>query len=125
MFMSNGYGAMPDYAAQIAPADRWAIVAYIKALQLSQKATQADVPAGTHVEPISSIAESEGLPANFASQWVLPPTAAAGTPDNQPYVLPPTVPNPGITPSGVAGASSAAVVTKRANASGGTTAAKQ
>ncbi|MEO6983204.1 MAG: cytochrome c, partial [Edaphobacter sp.] len=32
--MSNGYGAMPDYAAQIAPVDRWAIVAYIKALQL-------------------------------------------------------------------------------------------
>lgn len=123
--ISNGYGAMPDYAAQIAPVDRWAIVAYIKALQLSQKATQADVPAGTHVEPISSIAESEGLPANFASQWVLPPTAAAGTPDNQPYVLPPTVPNPGITPAGVAGSSSAAVVTKRANASAGTTAAKQ
>src|SRR5271170_4742096 len=40
--ISNGYGSMPDYSAQIVPADRWAIVAYIKALQLSQKATQAD-----------------------------------------------------------------------------------
>ncbi len=30
--MTNGYGAMPDYAAQMSPADRWAIVAYIKAL---------------------------------------------------------------------------------------------
>ncbi len=35
-----------DYAAQIAPVDRWAIVAYIKALQLSQKAAPADVSGG-------------------------------------------------------------------------------
>jgi hypothetical protein len=97
--MTNGYGAMPDYAAQIAPVDRWAIVAYIKALQLSQKATQADVPAGAHVEPMSSIAESQGLPANFASQWVLPPTAADGTLTGQPHVLPPAVPGPGTTPA--------------------------
>jgi hypothetical protein len=86
--ISNGYGAMPDYAAQVTPADRWAIVAYIKALQLSQKATQADVPPGAHVEPLSSIAEREGLPASFAEQWVLPPTAVTGTPDNGLYVLP-------------------------------------
>jgi len=31
-----GYGSMPDYSAQISPRDRWAIVAYIRALQLSQ-----------------------------------------------------------------------------------------
>jgi hypothetical protein len=37
---------MPDYAQQIAAADRWAIVAYIRALQLSEHATLADVPAG-------------------------------------------------------------------------------
>src|SRR5258707_12239518 len=78
--ISNGYGAMPDYAAQIVPADRWAIVAYIKALQLSQKATQADVPAGVHVESLSSIAEREGLPASFADEWTLPPTAGGGKP---------------------------------------------
>ena len=70
---------MPDYAAQVTPADRWAIVAYIKALQLSQKATQADVPAGEHVQPLSSIAEHEGLPASFADEWALPPTAVTGT----------------------------------------------
>lgn len=34
--MSNGLGAMPDYAAQIHPRDRWAIAAYIRALQCSQ-----------------------------------------------------------------------------------------
>jgi mono/diheme cytochrome c family protein len=86
--ISNGYGAMPDYAAQIVPADRWAIVAYIKALQLSQKATQADVPAGAHVESLSSIAEREGLPASFTNDWVLPPTSVTGTPDKGLYLLP-------------------------------------
>ena len=43
--ISNGFGAMSDYAAQVPPPDRWAIVAYIRALQLSQHATLADVPA--------------------------------------------------------------------------------
>jgi mono/diheme cytochrome c family protein len=42
--ITNGFGAMPDYAAQIPVKDRWAIVAYIRALQLSQNATMADVP---------------------------------------------------------------------------------
>jgi hypothetical protein len=37
---------MPDYAAQIQPADRWAIVAYVRVLQLSQHATLNDVPPG-------------------------------------------------------------------------------
>jgi len=41
---TNGLGAMPDYAAQIPVRDRWAIVAYLRALQLSQRASVADVP---------------------------------------------------------------------------------
>ncbi len=41
--MTNGFGAMPDYASQIPPRDRWCIVAYIRALQLSQNASQAEV----------------------------------------------------------------------------------
>jgi hypothetical protein len=86
--ISDGYGAMPDYSAQIAPVDRWAIVAYIKALQLSQKATQADVAPGSHVEPLASIAEKEGLPASFAQSWVMPATAVYGTPNDQSFVLP-------------------------------------
>lgn len=44
--ISRGFGAMPDYAEQIAARDRWAIVAYIRALQLSQNAGIADVPEG-------------------------------------------------------------------------------
>jgi mono/diheme cytochrome c family protein len=43
--MTNGFGAMQDYAAQVPVADRWAIAAYIRALQLSHSATVADVPA--------------------------------------------------------------------------------
>ena len=42
--MTNGFGAMPPYASMIPPRDRWAIVAYIRALQLSQQATVDDVP---------------------------------------------------------------------------------
>jgi len=42
--MTHGFGVMPDYAEQVPPADRWAIVAYIRALQLSQSAKFADVP---------------------------------------------------------------------------------
>ncbi|MBI4528564.1 MAG: cytochrome c [Deltaproteobacteria bacterium] len=42
--MTNGFGFMPDYAQQIPVEDRWAIVAYIRALQLSQHATVAEIP---------------------------------------------------------------------------------
>jgi mono/diheme cytochrome c family protein len=42
--MTNGFGVMPSYAQQVRAEDRWAIVAYIRALQLSQHATLADVP---------------------------------------------------------------------------------
>jgi hypothetical protein len=42
--ISHGFGAMPDYAAQVPVQDRWAIIAYIRALQLSQNARLADVP---------------------------------------------------------------------------------
>jgi hypothetical protein len=86
--ITNGYGAMPDYAAQVAPADRWAIAAYIRALQLSQKATQADVPAGAHVEPLSEIAERQGLPASFVKEWHVPPTAVTGTSNGETFALP-------------------------------------
>jgi mono/diheme cytochrome c family protein len=47
--MTNGFGVMPSYASQIPPRDRWCIVAYIRALQLSQDAKTADIPAGQQV----------------------------------------------------------------------------
>jgi hypothetical protein len=43
--MTNGFGVMPDYKAQVPVDDRWRIVAYIRALQLSHQGTTADVPA--------------------------------------------------------------------------------
>jgi mono/diheme cytochrome c family protein len=42
--ITNGWGAMPDYSEQIPPRDRWAIIAYIRALQLSQNTPAAEVP---------------------------------------------------------------------------------
>jgi mono/diheme cytochrome c family protein len=41
--ITRGFGAMPDYAEQVSAKDRWHIIAYIRALQLSQQATLADV----------------------------------------------------------------------------------
>lgn len=43
--ISNGFGVMPDYRAQIPVEDRWKIVAYVRALQTSRMATTADLPA--------------------------------------------------------------------------------
>jgi hypothetical protein len=47
--ITEGFGIMPDYASQIPAQDRWDIVAYVRALQLSQNATLADVPAGQKI----------------------------------------------------------------------------
>jgi mono/diheme cytochrome c family protein len=43
--ITNGFATMADYRAEIGVEDRWRIVAYLKALQLSYLATMADVPA--------------------------------------------------------------------------------
>ncbi len=48
--MTHGFGAMQDYSAQVPVADRWAIAAYIRALQLSQRAGMEDVPANQRGE---------------------------------------------------------------------------
>jgi hypothetical protein len=47
--ITEGFGVMPDYASQIPPQDRWDIVTYVRALQLSQNATMADVPPGQQI----------------------------------------------------------------------------
>jgi mono/diheme cytochrome c family protein len=41
--ISNGFATMPSYASQIPPEDRWAIAAYVRALQLSQSQHLADL----------------------------------------------------------------------------------
>jgi mono/diheme cytochrome c family protein len=97
--MTNGYGAMPDYSAQLAPEDRWAVAAYIRALQLSQSATTADVPSGTKVDNLADIAVREGYDASFASPWALPAetNVQAISPGEAPAALAPAQPtNPTI-----------------------------
>jgi hypothetical protein len=98
--MTHGYGAMPDYSAQLAPADRWAVAAYIRALQLSQAATVKDVPAGVTVEDLGEIAREKNLPEAYAGPWPMPATAieanrpvtSEGTPAMAPaYMAPPAI----------------------------------
>jgi mono/diheme cytochrome c family protein len=91
--MTMGYGAMPDYAAQLTPEDRWAVAAYIRALQYSQNAAQKDVPAGTEVESLSDVAAARGLPASFAEPWALPATAVNPLPPDE------SQHNPGMAPA--------------------------
>jgi hypothetical protein len=86
--MTNGYGAMPDYSAQLTPADRWAVAAYIRELQLSQAAKPGDVASGAHVEDLHSIAKDQGMPPGFADPWSLPSTAVYGTPNNEDNAIP-------------------------------------
>jgi mono/diheme cytochrome c family protein len=74
--MTNGFGAMPDYASQIPAHDRWCIVAYIRALQLSQNATMADVPAGQKVP--SNPPAFRGDPGSGATLPELQPSNAGG-----------------------------------------------
>jgi hypothetical protein len=73
--MTNGFGAMPDYAAQIQPRDRWCIVAYVRALQLSQNATPADV-AGEQIPSTPPVFEEPGSGATLPVP--LPQTGEAG-----------------------------------------------
>jgi hypothetical protein len=52
--MTNGFGAMFSYATRVPPADRWAIAAYVRALQLSQHATLSDAPADARQKLLES-----------------------------------------------------------------------
>jgi hypothetical protein len=78
--MTHGYGAMPDYSAQLTPVDRWAVAAYIRALQLSQDATLQDVPSGVQVKSLKEVAAEHNLPASYAEPWALPASAVQAYP---------------------------------------------
>ena len=71
--MTNGFGAMPDYAAQVNTHDRWAIAAYMRVLQASQTANAAPTQ------------QSPGLqvPSTAPSGATLPPGAAPGVPERK------------------------------------------
>jgi len=66
--MSNGFGAMPDYAAQIKPADRWAIAAYIRALQRSQNANPNSDVSSDELKNLNSPPDSSRIPADSKAQ---------------------------------------------------------
>ncbi|MGA9980143.1 MAG: cytochrome c [Candidatus Sulfotelmatobacter sp.] len=68
--ITEGFGIMPDYSSQIPPRDRWDIVAYVRALQLSQNATMADVPAG---QSVPSVPPKFDEPGNGATLPVIAP----------------------------------------------------
>jgi hypothetical protein len=94
--MTHGYGAMPDYSAQLTPVDRWAVAAYIRALQLSQAAKVEDVPSGVPVRSLKEIAQEKHLPEGFAEPWTLPATAVQALPNDMKQG------NPALAPTGPA-----------------------
>ena len=75
--MTHGFGAMQDYAAQVPVADRWAIAAYIRAIQLSQNATVDDVPADRRAD-LDRVAPAPGAPGSG------PASEPAGEPPAEP-----------------------------------------
>ena len=57
--MTNGFGAMYSYSERIPPSDRWAIIAYVRALQLSRNAKAGDLPESLR-QKLANRAESSG-----------------------------------------------------------------
>ena len=72
--ITNGFGAMASYATRVAPDDRWRIIAYIRALQLSESATINDVPPD----------QRQNLPAEEPPRGVLPLAGPATNPRQTP-----------------------------------------
>jgi mono/diheme cytochrome c family protein len=73
--VTQGFGVMPGYAAQVPPRDRWAIVAYVRALQLSQHAAVADLPPGERARLAAA-----GAPASAGEGAAAPPAATGALP---------------------------------------------
>jgi mono/diheme cytochrome c family protein len=90
--MTNGFGAMQDYAAQVPPADRWAIAAYIRALQYSRRATMDDVPADRR-------AAMDAAPVAAAPRGQAPVSAAAAGQPGAAAAPAPAAPGAGQAPA--------------------------
>ncbi len=111
--IANGYGAMPEYGGQIEPQDRWAIAAYVRALQLSQHATAADA-GGAHVEQMTEVEQREGFGPQFVTDWELPATAGQ---------IKPTAPASAALPEPMPAAAAARTVSNTAAIKGAVTSA--
>lgn len=77
--ISNGFGAMASYATRVTPDDRWRIIAYIRALQLSESAKIDDVPAD----------QRQNLAAEEPPRGVLPPAENTAPKIPPPLARPP------------------------------------
>ena len=88
--MTNGFGAMPDYAAQVNTRDRWAIVAYIRALQLSQNATLAEVPPERRPELERAAGAAPGPVVPSPALGIAPADSRYGTPAPESHPSPAT-----------------------------------
>ncbi len=87
--MTNGYGAMPSYASRVVPDDRWRIAAYIRALQVAEGASAAELPAEEKQKLDAAPQQNppnqqqpqitNGPPANPAA----PPSSATPKPDQE------------------------------------------
>jgi cytochrome c553 len=72
--ITNGYGAMLNYAEQVQPRDRWAIVAYIRALQYSENANINDLPTEARAQlPPAGQAMSGEMKSAMAAEPMAPP----------------------------------------------------
>ncbi len=80
--MTQGFGVMPSYAAQVPVADRWAIAAYIRALQYSQSARLSELPPGAQQAIAGDLATSNAVPAS-------PAAPASPAPPSPPPPTPP------------------------------------
>jgi mono/diheme cytochrome c family protein len=78
--MTHGYGVMPEYGTQVAARDRWCIAVYIRALQLSQNATSADIPEGQEVPSPPPQFRDIGNGATLPEIAPAAPAAAEGEP---------------------------------------------
>jgi mono/diheme cytochrome c family protein len=112
--MTQGFGVMPSYAAQVPVADRWAIAAYIRALQYSQSARLSELPpanqqaiagdlassAASAASPAPGPAAPASPPGSAIPPMPAPPSGTAPSPASPPSANPPVPPAAG--PSGSA-----------------------
>jgi mono/diheme cytochrome c family protein len=80
--ITRGFGRMPSYASQVPVEDRWAIVAYVRALQLSQNANLAALPSEVQEVARRALAEDAAEPAAGAVPEAVEPTREL-VPDTQ------------------------------------------
>lgn len=92
--ITRGFGQMPSYASQVPPEDRWAIVAYLRALQLSQDAELAALPGEVRQVAERALAGTPRPPRRPAGE-PQPQPGAAGVPEAG--TMP--VPAPGTAPA--------------------------